>query len=84
MVSPAVVLGIGLWNLAACIEAVVIVMLLCFVVYVITVNDSNVRAYERVRDERDETRAILRTIRRMSEIRIEAITRLRGFTQEPR
>ena len=64
-------------------EAVLIVVLLLLILRLGVVGARGIRQRDRARRERDEAKASLATIRRMSEIRVEAVTRLRGFAQEP-
>ena len=77
---PALVfLGLGVLELAACAEGALIVLLLviaglCFWNAVYWAD-----RYEEARDAREEARATLATLRRMSEIRVETVTRMKGF-----
>jgi Na+-transporting methylmalonyl-CoA/oxaloacetate decarboxylase gamma subunit len=74
-----VVLGLSLLHLAVYGEAVVIVLLLVLVLRVGSVGAEFGRERNRARRERDEARETLATLRRMSEIRVETVTRMRGF-----
>jgi type II secretory pathway component PulK len=73
---------VSLLHLAVYTEAAVIVVLLLLMLRLGMVGGLYLRQRNRARRERDEARQVLRTIRRMSEIRVETVTRLRGFTQE--
>ncbi|MGC2373117.1 MAG: hypothetical protein WA484_04500 [Solirubrobacteraceae bacterium] len=64
-------------------ETIVIVLLLLLVLRLGIVEMRYLRQRDRARRERDEARETLHTLRRMSEIRVETVTRLRGFIQEP-
>ena len=74
-----VVLGLSLLHLAVYAEAVVIVLLVAVVIRVGSVGAEFGRERNRARRERDEAREMLATLRRMSEIRVETVTRMRGF-----
>jgi hypothetical protein len=77
---PATVaLGLSLLHLAIYAEAVVIVLLLALAIRVGSVGAEFGRERNRARRERDEAREMLATLRRMSEIRVETVTRMRGF-----
>jgi hypothetical protein len=65
------------------IEAAVIFLLLLIVLRIGVVEMRYLRQRDQARWERDEAREILAVIRRMSEIRVEVKTQLRGFTREP-
>jgi len=71
--------GLGALELAACAEGAVVVLLLVVagVCFRSAVYWSG--RYEEARDARDEARATLATVRRMSEIRVETVTRMKGF-----
>jgi uncharacterized membrane protein len=74
-----VVVGLSLLHLAIYAEAVVIVLLLVLVIRIGIVGAEFRRERSRARRERDEAREMLATLRRMSEIRVETVTRMRGF-----
>ncbi|HEY4810999.1 MAG TPA: hypothetical protein VIH71_08085 [Solirubrobacteraceae bacterium] len=74
-----VVLGLSLLHLAVYAEAVVIVLMLALLARVGSVGAEFRRERNRARRERDEAREMLATLRRMSEIRVETVTRMRGF-----
>jgi hypothetical protein len=75
----SVIFGLNWLHLAVYGEAVVIVLLLALVLRVGSVGAEFGRERNRARRERDEAREMLATLRRMSEIRVETVTRLRGF-----
>lgn len=79
MMYVSVVFGLNWLHLAIYSEAVVIVLLLGLVWRVDSVGAEFGRERNRARRERDEAREMLATLRRMSEIRVETVTRLRGF-----
>jgi uncharacterized membrane protein len=75
------VFGLSLLHLAVYTEAAVIVLLLLFGIRVCEANERIAKDRSRARRERDEAQANLRALRRMSEIRVETVTRLRGFSR---
>jgi hypothetical protein len=62
-------------------EAVVIVLLLLLVLRLGVVEMRYLGQRDLARRERDEAKETLHTLQRMSEIRVETVTRLRGFSQ---
>jgi hypothetical protein len=76
---PWVIFGLDWLHLAVYSEAVVIALLLVLVSRVGSVGADFGWERDRARRERDEAREMLATLRRMSEIRVETVTRLRGF-----
>jgi hypothetical protein len=83
MFTDIVFLVTWLLHSTARIEAAVIFVLVLLVLRLGIVEMRYLRQRDRARRERDEAREILAVIRRMSEIRVEVITRLRGFAQQP-
>lgn len=75
--------SVSVLNLVVYTEAAIIVVLLLLALWLLAQSVCWMEKYERARRERDEAKANLATIRRMSEIRVETVTRLRGFAQEP-
>ncbi|HWY18454.1 MAG TPA: hypothetical protein VNY27_07050 [Solirubrobacteraceae bacterium] len=71
--------AISLLHLAVYTEALVIVVLMFLVLRLCIGVDWLANQRDRARGERDEARETLAVIRRMSEIRVETVTRLRGF-----
>jgi len=63
------------------VEAAVIVALLLLVLRVGVVGMRRMSQRDRARRERDEARRTLHALERMSEIRVETVTRLRGFSK---
>lgn len=77
--AASIIFGLDWLHLAVYSEAVVIGLLLVLVLRVGRVGAEFGRERDRARRERDEAREMLATLRRMSEIRVETVTRLRGF-----
>lgn len=75
------ILSTSVLHLAVYTQAAVIVTLLLLVLRVGVVGMRRMRQRDRARRERDEARRTLHTLERMSEIRVETITRLRGFSK---
>ena len=65
------------------VETALIILLVLLLLRVVVVGEESRWQYDRARRERDEAKEQLATLRRMSEIRVETVSRLRGFTQEP-
>jgi hypothetical protein len=79
---PAIfVFAISLLHLTVYVESFLIVVLLCFTGWMLVVNMHYVDKCERAKRERDEARQMLQTLRRMSEIRLETVARIKGFPQ---
>jgi hypothetical protein len=68
-----------LLHLTVSVETVVIVILFLLVCRLAVVGERRVRQRDQARRERDEARQVLQTLRRMSEIRVETVARIRGF-----
>jgi hypothetical protein len=66
--------------LAAGIESVVVLVLLCLLAWLWGEFEECAWKYEQAREERDEARRTLQAIYRMSEIRRETIARMRRFS----
>jgi hypothetical protein len=77
------ILSTSVLSVAVCAEAAVIFVLVLMLWRVAVVGARYLRQRDRARRERNEARQTLALIRRMSEIRVETVTRLRGFIQEP-
>lgn len=80
--SAILILAISLLRLVVYAETILIVVLFLLVLRLGVVGARRIRQRDRARRERDEARQILQTLRRMSEIRVETVTRLRGFAEE--
>ncbi len=77
---PAIfVFATSLLHLVTYTEAVLIVVLLLALGVVLIRAVVWMRDCEHAEAERDEARETLHTLRRMSEIRVETVTRMRGF-----
>jgi hypothetical protein len=79
--SAFLIFAAPLLHVAVYTEAVVIVLLLLLVLRISVVEMRYLRQRDRARRERDEAKETLHTLQRMSEIRVETVTRLRGFSQ---
>lgn len=75
---PAI-FALSLLHVAVYVETAVIVLLLGFTGWMLIVNMHYVDECERARDERDEARRTLDTLRRMIGIHSDTVTRLREF-----
>ena len=73
--------ALSLLHVAVYAEAAIIVLLLLLLSYVLFRGMLWMCDCERAEAERDEARQTLHTLRRMSEIRIETVARLRGFSR---
>jgi hypothetical protein len=83
MFTEIVALVTWLLHSTARIQAAVIFVLVLLLWRVAVVGAQSRRQCDRARRERDEAKETLLILRRMSEIRVETVTRLRGFAQEP-
>jgi hypothetical protein len=73
------VFAISLLHLTVYAETAVIVVLLLALGWVLFQGMLWMKDCQRAEAERDEAQRTLQTLRRMSEIRVETVTRLRGF-----
>jgi uncharacterized membrane protein affecting hemolysin expression len=74
------IFAVSLLHWVAYTEAALILLLLLAIVFVLFQGVLWMRNCQRAEAEREEARRTLDTLRRMSEIRVETVTRLRGFT----
>lgn len=74
-----VIFATSFLHIAVYAEAAVILLLLGFIGFVWHEATLLMWDCEQAKAERDEARKTLHTLRRMSEIRVETVTRLRGF-----
>lgn len=77
--AASIIFGLDWLHLAVYGEMLLIALLIVVVIRVGSVGAELGRERNRARRERDEAREMLATLRRMSEIRVETVTRLRGF-----
>ena len=75
-----IVFGLDALHIVIYGEAVAIVALLLFIRLLWVAFDRVDRRIERAERERDEARDTLGVLRRMSEIRVETVIRMKGFT----
>jgi hypothetical protein len=81
---PAIfVFATALLHLTVGVQTAVIVALALLLLRVGIVGERSRKERDRARGECNEVKEQLATLRRMSEIRLEVVTRLRGFNQEP-
>jgi hypothetical protein len=79
MMSVLAIFGLDWLHIAVYGEAALIVCLLLAVRVLWVALEELDERYQRAKRERDEAKDTLGVIRRMSEIRVETVTRLRGF-----
>lgn len=79
--SAAFILAASLLHVVVYVQSALIVILVLMVLRVGTVGMRRVRQRDRARRERDKAEEVLDTLRRMSEIRLETVARIQGFTR---
>jgi hypothetical protein len=75
------ILAVSLLQLTVCAETVFIGLLLLLVMWLFVLVERRVYQRNHAREERDEAKEMLMVLRRMSEIRVETVARIRGFPQ---
>ncbi|HEY7831906.1 MAG TPA: hypothetical protein VIC06_15200 [Solirubrobacteraceae bacterium] len=77
MPATILILAVSLLQLTICVETVFIGLLLLLVMWLFVLVERRVYQRNQAREERDEAKEILTVLRRMSEIRLETVARLR-------
>jgi hypothetical protein len=81
MPATILILAVSLLQLTVCVETVFIGLLLLLVMWLFVLVERRVYQRNQARAERDEAKGMLTVLRRMSEIRVETVAKLRGFPQ---
>ncbi len=81
MPTTVLILAVSLLQLMVCFETAFIVLVMHLVMWLFVLVERRVYQRNQAREERDEAKETMAVLRRMSEIRMETVARLRGFPQ---